>query len=203
MLLYFSVSHQTAYGVPDNMATKNNNPLSTFVRIVDTISEWSGRAISWLTLGMVLVTFLIVVMRYLFNEGSVALQESVIYMHSFVFLLGAAYTLKHDGHVRVDIFYRPLGEKGKAIINIFGTLCLLLPVSIFIFYISWYYVASSWELLEASQEAGGIPLRYILKSCLLLMPTLMILQGIAELLRSVLVLTNQAHLLTEEGSHAL
>ncbi|MGB0466026.1 MAG: TRAP transporter small permease subunit [Pontibacterium sp.] len=185
------------------MATKNNNPLSTFVRIVDTISEWSGRAISWLTLGMVLVTFLIVVMRYLFNEGSVALQESVIYMHSFVFLLGAAYTLKHDGHVRVDIFYRPLGEKGKAIINIFGTLCLLLPVSIFIFYISWYYVASSWELLEASQEAGGIPLRYILKSCLLLMPTLMILQGIAELLRSVLVLTNQAHLLTEEGSHAL
>ncbi|MBE9399591.1 TRAP transporter small permease subunit [Pontibacterium sp. N1Y112] len=183
--------------------TSSNTPLSTLVRLIDGISEWSGRAISWLTLTMVLATFTIVVMRYLFNTGNVALQESVIYMHSFVFLLGAAYTLKHDGHVRVDIFYRPMGEKGKAIINLFGTVCLLLPVTGFIFYISWEYVATSWELTEGSQEAGGIPFRYILKTSLLLMPAMMMLQGIGEILRSILVLTGQGHLLEEEEGHAL
>ncbi len=185
------------------MATDNNNTLSAVVRGIDQISEWSGRAISWLTLAMVLVTFLIVVMRYVFNTGNVALQESVVYMHSFVFLLGAAYTLKHDGHVRVDIFYRPMSEKGKAIINLLGTLLLLLPVAGFIFYIAWEYVISSWQLLEGSQEAGGLPFRYILKTALLLMPAMIILQGIAELLRSILVLTGKGHLLEEEEGHAL
>lgn len=185
------------------MTSSNNSALSTVVRLIDAISEWSGRAISWLTLAMVLVTFTIVVMRYLFNVGNVALQESVIYMHSFVFLLGAAYTLKHDGHVRVDIFYRPMSEKGKAIINLFGTLCLLIPVAAFIFYISWEYVATSWELSEGSQEAGGIPLRYVLKTSLLLMPAMIILQGIGEVLRSILVLTGKGHLLEEEEGHAL
>ncbi|MBY4676545.1 TRAP transporter small permease subunit [Marinobacterium sp. CAU 1594] len=152
---------------------------------------------------MVLVTFTIVVMRYLFNVGNIALQESVIYMHSFVFLLGAAYTLKHDGHVRVDIFYRPMTERNQAIINIIGTLGLLLPVTGFIFYISWEYVATSWSLLEGSQEAGGLEYRYLLKTSLLLMPALMILQGIAELIRNFLVLTGQGHLLKPDEEHAL
>ncbi len=182
---------------------QNNNSLSRVVRGLDQLSEWTGRVLSWLTLLMVLVTFAIVVMRYLFEVGNIALQESVIYMHSFVFLLAAAYTLKHDGHVRVDIFYRPKSEKHKAIVNLFGTCCLLLPVTGFIFYISWEYVATSWALREGSQEAGGLNFRYILKSSLLLMPALMILQGIAELLRNILVLTGQGHLLAEEKEHAL
>lgn len=169
---------------------------------LDLFSEWTGRAISWLTLAMVLVTFTIVVMRYLFNVGNVALQESVVYMHSFVFMLGAAYTLKHDGHVRVDIFYRPLTEKKKAVINIIGTLFLLFPVSLFIFIISWEYVASSWELMEGSQEAGGLEFRYILKSALLLMPALIMIQGVAELIRDVLTLQGKAHLQSEE-EHSL
>jgi TRAP-type mannitol/chloroaromatic compound transport system permease small subunit len=183
-------------------AADKSNPITRLVQLIDQVSEWSGRLIAWLTLAMVLVTFTIVVMRYVLNIGNVALQESVIYMHSFVFLLGAAYTLKHDGHVRVDIFYRPLGEKGKAVINLFGTLCLLIPVSLFIFYISWEYVTTSWALFEGSQEAGGLPYRYLLKSALLLMPALMLLQGTAELLRSIMVLTGNAHLVQEEG-HAL
>ncbi|MEH6576189.1 MAG: TRAP transporter small permease subunit [Amphritea sp.] len=174
---------------------KNNNLMATTVRLLDGLSEWTGRSISWLTLFMVLVTFIIVVMRYVFSIGNIQLQESVIYMHSFVFLLAAAYTLKHDGHVRVDIFYRPLGEKGKAIINIIGILLLLFPVSLFILYISWDYVAFSWKTLEGSQEAGGIDALYILKTSLILMPILMILQGIAELLRNIMVITGQAHLL--------
>ena len=175
-----------------------SNFLSRSVRLLDNVSEWTGRIISWLTLFMVIATFVIVVMRYVFNIGNIALQESVVYMHSFVFLLGAAYTLKHDGHVRVDIFYRPLSERGKAIVNIIGILFLLFPVAAFIGYISWEYVASSWALLEGSQEAGGIDLRYILKSALIAMPVLVSLQGLSELFRCILVLKGQGHLLEED-----
>lgn len=175
-----------------------SNFLSRFVRLLDNLSEWTGKTISWLALLMVVCTFIIVVMRYVMNSGNVAFQESVIYMHSFLFLLGAAYTLKHDGHVRVDIFYRPLSERNKAWVNIFGTVFLLFPVTLFIAYISWEYVATSWALTEGSQEAGGIPYRYVLKSALIAMPVLMILQGIAELGRCILVLQGQGHLLEED-----
>ncbi|MDO6562420.1 TRAP transporter small permease subunit [Amphritea sp. 1_MG-2023] len=175
------------------------NPLATLVKGLDCFSEWTGRSIAWLTLLMVLVTFTVVVMRYVLNIGNVQLQESIIYMHSFVFLLGAGYTLKHDGHVRVDIFYRPLSERGKAIINLIGILILLLPVSVFILWISWDYVIFSWHTLEGSQEAGGIEAIYLLKTSLLVMPVLMILQGIAELGRNILVLAGQAHLIEEDS----
>ena len=80
------------------------NSISTIISGLDSFSEWTGRGIAWLTLLMVLVTFVVVVMRYVLNVGNIQLQESIIYMHSFIFLLGAGYTLKHDGHVRVDIF---------------------------------------------------------------------------------------------------
>ncbi len=174
------------------------------INCLDGLSECIGRTISWLTLGMVIVTFVVVVMRYVFEVGNIQLQESVIYMHSFVFLLAAGYTLKHDGHVRVDIFYRPLGERGKAIINIIGTLLLLFPVAGFILWISWDYVAFSWKNLEGSQEAGGIEALYILKASLIVMPVLMILQGLAELMRNLLVLTGDGHLLkTDDLEHPL
>lgn len=175
-----------------------SNFLSQLIRLLDGLSEWTGRTISWLTLLMVIITFIIVVMRYAFNVGNIALQESVIYMHSFVFLLGAAYTLKHDGHVRVDIFYRPLSERGKAWVNITGILLLLFPVAGFIGYISWEYVATSWALKEGSQESGGLDIRYILKSALIAMPILICLQGISELCRCILVLSGQSHLLEED-----
>jgi len=177
--------------------------LSGLMRKLDQLSEWTGKLISWLTLLMVLVTFVVVVMRYLFNTGNIALQESVIYMHSFVFLLGAAYTLKHDGHVRVDIFYRPMSERGKAIINLIGVLFMLLPVAGFILYISWDYVAASWALKEGSQEAGGLDFRYVLKGAIVAMPVLIMLQGLAELIRCILVLTGQEHLLKPDEEHAL
>jgi len=177
--------------------------MASIIRWLDTLSEWTGRSIAWLTLLMVLLTFTVAVLRYLFNVGWIAMQESVVYLHSFVFLLGAAYTLKHDGHVRVDIFYHPLSERGKALVNLFGTLVLLLPVSLFIFWISWDYVSASWKILEASQEAGGIAARYLLKSGLLLMPALMVLQGIAELLRNGLILAGLAHLMQEQREHSL
>ncbi len=155
---------------------------------LDQFSEWTGRAISWLTLGMVIVTFAVVVLRYLFNVGWIGMQESITYMHALVFMLGAAYTLRHDGHVRVDIFYQKFSPRGRAWVDLLGTLFLLLPVTLFITWISWEYVASSWSLHEGSRETGGLPGVYLLKTAIPMMALLLVLQGTSLALRSVLVL---------------
>lgn len=112
-----------------------------------------------------------------------------MYLHAAVFLLGAAHALRSNEHVRVDIFYRQFSAKHKAWVDIFGTLVLLLPVNIFILIVSWNYVMVSWQLLESSQEAGGLPLVFVLKTLILLFAFTMSLQGLAELLRNFLQLS--------------
>ncbi|OKY26924.1 MULTISPECIES: TRAP transporter small permease subunit [Thalassotalea] len=159
--------------------------LESFVKHLDTFTEYTGRIISWFSLIMVLLTFTIVILRYGFNIGWIAMQESVLYFHGFAFMLGAAYTLKHDGHVRVDIFYQKFSPRNKAHVNFFGSLLLLLPVCITIAVISWDYVATSWRILEASGEAGGLPFVFLSKSLLILLALTLGIQGIAELLRSL------------------
>ncbi len=155
---------------------------------IDRLSEGVGRAAAWLTLVMVLVTFAVVVLRYLFNVGFIAMQESVTYMHAVVFMLGAAYTLRNGGHVRVDIFYRAMAPRRRAWVDLLGTLLFLLPMFGFILWLSWGYVAASWRVMEGSPEAGGLPLVFLLKSLILVMPALMILQGVANGLRALLQL---------------
>ncbi len=155
---------------------------------LDLANAWVGRVIAWLALSMVLVTFLVVVLRYGFDLGSIALQESVTYMHAMLFMLGAAYTLQRDGHVRVDIFYQGFSRRGRAWVNLLGTLMLLVPVCLFILASSWGYVAESWAVHEGSREAGGLPYVYWLKTLMLLMPLLLLLQGIVWVLRNGLLL---------------
>ena len=138
---------------------------------------------------MVLVTFVVVVLRYVFDMGWIALQESVSYFHSLVFLLGAAYTLKQDAHVRVDIFYDRLSETGKAWVDLIGHMLILMPVMIFIFWVSWPYVTDAWRVNEASREAGGLPGVYLLKTLILVMSALLMLQGVALILKSFLKLS--------------
>lgn len=162
------------------------------IKKLEQVSEISGRLVSWLTLLIVIVTFLVVILRYGFDIGSIALQESVSYFHAFVFMLGAAYTLKHDAHVRVDIFYRKMNETRKAWVDLLGTLFLLFPVCLFILFGSWDYVMTSWTQLEESGEAGGLAYVYILKTSLLVMPVLLILQGTAIALNNFLKL-KQGH----------
>jgi TRAP-type mannitol/chloroaromatic compound transport system permease small subunit len=154
--------------------------------VIDLINEHIGKAVSWLTFFMVLVMFAIVVMRYVLNEGSIALQESVTYMHALVFMLGAAFTLKRDGHVRVDIFYHKMSYRKKSLVNFLGNLFLLLPVCIFIFWSSWEYVTEAWRIKETSREAGGLPWTYILKTTILIMAALLILQAFADILKNLL-----------------
>ena len=152
---------------------------------IDSLNEFLCKMVSWFTLTMVLLTFLIVVLRYGFNVGWIAMQESVMYLHGMVFLLGAAHTLRVNEHVRVDIFYRRFSPKKQAKVDIFGSLFLLMPVNIFIFMVSFDYVMRAWRVMEASQEAGGIPGVFLLKSLILLFSFTMLLQGIAEVVRNV------------------
>ncbi|MFD2164856.1 TRAP transporter small permease subunit [Thalassotalea euphylliae] len=165
--------------------------LYSFVLLVDKVTEQLGRAVSWLTLAMVLLTFLIVVLRYGFNIGWIAMQESVLYLHGLVFMLGAAFTLKVDGHVRVDIFYQRFSNKHRAWVNLLGSLFLLLPVVVFLFYISIDYVATSWQIMEKSSEAGGLPFVYVSKTYLWLLAVTLGLQGLAEAGRNILVIRDK------------
>ncbi len=158
------------------------------IRVLEAVNEGVGRLVSWLTLAMVFTTFAIVVLRYGFDLGWIALQESVTYMHALVFMLGAAYTLRHDEHVRVDIVNRRLPPRGRAALEIAGHLVLLLPMAVAILWMSWEFVASSWRLQEGSPDAGGLPFVYLLKSVLILMPALLILQSVAGILRAGLTL---------------
>jgi TRAP-type mannitol/chloroaromatic compound transport system permease small subunit len=155
---------------------------------LDHLAETTGRVIAWLTLAMVLTTVAIVILRYLFNSGSIALQESVSYLHATVFMLGAAYTLKHDAHVRVDIIYQKLTPRARAWIDLLGTLLLLFPVCLFLLYSSMGYVSSAWAIQEGSREAGGLDGVYLLKTAIPLMAILLLLQGGSMLLRNLLLI---------------
>ena len=140
-----------------------------------------GQGASWLILAMVLVTFTIVILRYGFNLGWIWLQESVSYLHAAVFMLGAAWCWQDDGHVRVDILYRDRSVRHQARINALGTLLFLLPVCGFMLWIGWDYVAASWRLLEGSRQAGGLPAVFLLKSLVLALPALLLLQAVCTL----------------------
>lgn len=155
---------------------------------LDQIAEFTGRSIAWLTLGMVLITFAVVVLRYGLQIGSIAMQESVTYLHAIVFMLGAAYTLKHDSHVRVDIFYQKASPRARAWTNLLGTLLLLFPTCGFIFASSLDYVASSWSIQESSRETGGLDGVFLLKTVIPFMAVLLLLQGTSLVLRSALVI---------------
>ncbi|WP_223671253.1 TRAP transporter small permease subunit [Kangiella shandongensis] len=150
---------------------------------LDNITEWTGRLISWLTLFMALTVILVLILRNWFDLSAIALQESVTYMHAAVFMLGAAFALKHNDHVRVDVFYQSFSPRKKALVNMSGFVLLLLPVCLFIFIYCKDYVLFSWALREDSNQPGGIPFMYLLKSLLLAMPVALILQGFADFLK--------------------
>lgn len=155
--------------------------------LIDRFSRTTGRVTAWLTLFMVLTTFVIVVMRYAFDVGLIWVQESVTWMHAMVFMIGAAYTLQCEDHVRVDIFYREMSARRRAWVDVLGVVVLLLPMCGFLAIKAWDFVAVSWSLREASRESGGLPypLLPLLKTVLVLMPTAVALQGVSLALHSI------------------
>ncbi|MFT7110714.1 MAG: TRAP-type mannitol/chloroaromatic compound transport system permease small subunit [Psychrobacter glaciei] len=156
--------------------------------------ERLGKLTGYLGLFLVINTALVVALRYLFNWAPIALQETMTYLHASLFMLGAAYTLKNDGHVRVDVFYQHYTEKKKALVNLLGTVFLLFPTCLFILIICFPYVESSWAMGERSVEGHGLPWLYALKALLLVQPLLLMLQGIAEIINNVLILQGRGSL---------
>lgn len=164
--------------------------LDVTLRNIEAFIDWSGRTVSWCSLFLVLVTFVVVVLRYVFDSGSIALQETSIYFHACVFLIGMAYTMQQDAHVRVDIFYSRFSSETKAWVDLFGAVFLLLPFMLFISWISWKYIADSWSVFEGSREAGGLPGVFLLKSLILVMTGLLSLQTFAQIGRNIQTILN-------------
>ncbi len=165
-------------------------------QIIDSITEFCGKLIAWFSLALMVVTCVVVVMRYFLSTGSIALQESITYLHASLFMLGAAFTLKRGGHVRVDIFYRRMSARGQALVDIIGGLVFLVPVCALILWLCWDYVGNSWAISEASSEGSGLPFVYLLKTLLLIMPVTLLFQGVAEIIKNLLFV------LGPDGAHA-
>ncbi len=156
------------------------------------LSELSGRLVAWLVLLLVLLISYDVAMRYLFQGGSVALQELEWHLFALIFLLGAAYTLKHDGHVRVDVFYQNrMGVRGRAWVDLLGSIFFLLPFCLLVILSSWPFVQDAWQFHEASPDPGGLPARWLLKAAIPLGFLLLLLQGMAQAIRNLLTLLDE------------
>jgi TRAP-type mannitol/chloroaromatic compound transport system permease small subunit len=151
---------------------------------IDRINAAIGRAAAWCCVFVVLMQFAVVVMRYVFDIGSIRMQESIMYGHAALFMLAAAWTLQVDGHVRVDIFYADASPRTKALIDLAGALVFLLPFATVLILLSMPYVGRSWAILERSREASGLPFVYLLKTLIPAFGVLMALQGIAQAIRA-------------------
>jgi TRAP-type mannitol/chloroaromatic compound transport system permease small subunit len=174
--------------VPEPPALPSTRSLAAFAGAVEQLNQKVGKAVSWLLLAMTLVTLAVVILRYVFSLGFIWLQESYVWLNGIAFMLGAGYTLLKDGHVRVDIFYRPASPRLRAWVDLAGSLLLLLPMVAVAFVFSVPYVWAAWERLETSREAGGLPALFLLKSVLLVFCLLLGLQGLALAARSLLAL---------------
>lgn len=161
------------------------SPLLGCARGLDRLASGAGQLLGWFTLAMVLMQSAVVLLRYGFSGGSVALQDSVVYLHGAAFMLGLAYALYADAHVRVDVFYRNMSARGKAWVNAVGALVFLLPLCTFIAVGSWHFAAASWAVHEGSSSAGGLPGVYLLKSLIPLAATTLALAGLAQFFRAL------------------
>jgi TRAP-type mannitol/chloroaromatic compound transport system permease small subunit len=154
-----------------------------FASFLDRINLAVGAAVAPLLLVLALMQAGIVLMRYVFGSGSIWLQEGVTYLHATVFMLAAGYTVVRDGHVRVSIWYDRLGARGRAAVDLFGALFMLLPFAAVVFYESLPYVRRSWAILEGSRESSGLPAIFLLKSLILAFAMLLAIAGIALAIR--------------------
>jgi len=164
------------------------NMIKQFCHGIDWLNEWVGRGVAWVTTALVVVVFVDVVMRYLFNTSYVFTQELEWHIFAFIFLMGAGYTLLHDGHVRVDIIYQRLGYKGRAWINLIGVFCFMLPGCLMVIITSWKFAHNSWAIMEGSPDPGGIPYRFLVKGAITIGFILLSLQGLSMGLHSLLQL---------------
>ncbi len=164
--------------------------VNTITRAATIITNFAGRSVMWLVLAMAFIQFMVVVLRYAFGLNFIWMQESITYLHGAVFLLAAGYALLIDDHVRVDLFYREASAKQKALVNLFGTYLLLIPVCILLLWAGAPYVYASWQATEGSNESSGLQLLFLLKSLIPIFAVLLLLAGFVSASRAVTTLTN-------------
>lgn len=165
--------------------------INGYIKSIDNLSESLGKIISWATILLVIVVCIDVFTRYFMQTSSAAVQELEWHLFSLIFLMGASYTLKNEGHVRVDVIYGKFSEKKKAWINFIGTIIFLIPFCLLIIYSSKNFVLNSFAIGETSPDSGGLPARYILKAVLPVSFLFILLQGISLMLKSLLTLLNR------------
>jgi TRAP-type mannitol/chloroaromatic compound transport system permease small subunit len=175
------------------------NGLETLVRAIDGFNDAIGRTVMWLTLGTVLVCFAVVTLRYAFSIGYTWMGEIYVWQHAVVFLVGAGYTMRHGGHVRVDVFYGKFSPRRKAMVDIFGTMVFLFPWLFVVAYLSRDFVLGSWAIREPSFQANGLQGLFLLKTCIWVFCGVVALQGIAMIARSLLVIGGREHWLAESS----
>lgn len=166
--------------------------MQSLVERIDRLNGCIGRWVAWAALALVLIQALVVVLRYVFGLGFIWMQESVLYLHAALFMLGAGYCLWLDGHVRVDVLLERLSPSAKAWINLFTGLALVLPFVVVIGWYSWGYVSNAWAILEGSRETSGLPLTFLLKSLILAFCALLGLQGVSLSIRSAIALRGRS-----------
>ena len=164
--------------------------LAQLSKFIDRFNTIIGYLCAFFVFSMVIVVFTVVVLRYGFNIGFIWMQEVYVWLHSFVFMLGAGFTYLANEHVRIDVFYREASKKYKAIVDLLGNIFLLLPFLYIIWKYSYPFVYRSFLMNEVSREAGGMPALYILKSAILWFCIVLFLQLISNVIKSILTLTN-------------
>ncbi len=167
------------------------NFLKKISQFIDSLNEKTGLFAAWLTTFMVITVVYDVIMRYGFKKGNIAVQEMEWHIFAVVFLIGAAYALKKDAHVRVDILYTKLSAKKRAWIDLLGTFIFLIPFCILVIYSTTTFIESSWAVREVSPDPGGLPCRYILKAMIPAGFFLLILQGISQAIKNILVIAGK------------
>ncbi len=164
--------------------------LAQLSKFIDRFNTIIGYLCAFFVFSMVIVVFTVVVLRYGFNIGFIWMQEVYVWLHSFVFMLGAGFTYLANEHVRIDVFYREASKKYKATVDLFGNIFLLLPFLYIIWNYSYPFVYRSFLMGEVSREAGGMPALYILKSAILWFCLVLFLQLVSNVIKSVLTLSN-------------
>jgi len=158
--------------------------LTAFANRIDRLTGAIGGKVAWLALATVILQFALVVARYAFGLGSIRLGETVIYANAVLFLLASAWTLSAGGHVRVDVFHAHASARMRALIDLFGSLLLLVPFALVLLWLSTPFAARSWAILERSQETSGLPLVFLLKTLIPVFAVMMALQGVAQAIRA-------------------
>ncbi len=165
-----------------------NTLLSNFINLIDSLNEFVGKSVAWLTGILVLLICYDVIFRYLLNNTQVWIMEMEWHLFALIFLLGAGYTLKHNRHVRVDLFYAKMSAKDKAWIDLLGSVIFLIPWCLLIAYFSFFYAMDAYTLGEISPDPGGLPARWIIKSAIFVGALLLLLQALAEAGKALLVI---------------